>query len=409
MRFTLLICLFFLLGACASAPNTKRDAHANTVILVSLDGFHPDFLERGITPTIAQLADKGARVQWMLPSYPTLTFPNHYTLVTGLRPDHHGIVHNTMRDVALGNFALKNRAAISDGRWWGGEPIWVTTQKYGIRSATMFWPGSEAEIAGKRPNYWQAYDKNVVLASRVDTVLSWLDLPAAERPRFITLYFETVDDAGHDTGINASEMTMALQQVDAALARLVQGLEQRSMRDNTNLVIVSDHGLAQTPAEQIVFLDDAVAIETVDVITQGQSIGIAAKPEHQASAEAALLGRHAHFSCWRKSEVPAAWHYGKNPRVPPIVCQADVGWTVITKERYAAERDHSSDAEHGFDPNAASMRSVFFANGPDIKPGVVMPPIDNVDVYAFLCKLLGIKPAKHDGNANALDEAMIKK
>jgi predicted AlkP superfamily pyrophosphatase or phosphodiesterase len=408
MRLSVLISLLFCLCACASA-NTKPNKAGNTVILISLDGFRPDYLDRGHTPMLKQLADEGARAQWMTPSYPSLTFPNHYTLVTGLRPDHHGIVHNTMRDPVLGNFALKNREAVSDGRWWGGEPIWVSVQKHGMRSATMFWPGSEAEIAGKRPNYWQLYDKKFVAQARVDKVLGWLDLPVDQRPQFITLYFEDTDDAGHHFGLNSAELTAALQKNDAAITQLVRGLEQRGMRDSTTIVVTSDHGMIETPPSKLVLLDDVIPIDNIDVITQGQTIGIAAKRGRDALVEAALLGKHEHFSCWRRNEVPAIWHYGKHPRVPPIVCQADEGWTVLTKEKYAAGNDHFSDGEHGFDPNLPGMRAMFFANGPTIKPGAVLAPVHNVDVYSFLCDLLNITPEKNDGDANALKAALIKK
>ncbi len=409
MRKSLLFFLLIMLCACAGNPIANEAKTEPTVILVSIDGFRPDYLDRGYTPTLKKLADEGTRAQWMTPSYPTLTFPNHYTLVTGLRPDTHGIVHNTMRDSSLGNFALKNRAAVANGQWWGGEPIWVTTQKQGLRSATMFWPGSEAEIAGKRPNYWETYDKALDANARVDKVLSWLKFPADKRPHFITLYFENTDDAGHHHGIDSPELKQALQKVDMAMARLLNGLQQQRFRNSTTIVVTSDHGMAETPSEKLVLLDDVIKLSNIDIITQGQAIGIAAKPGREAIVDATLLGKKSHFSCWRKEDVPAIWQYGKHPRVPPIVCQADEGWTVITKEKYAAGNYQFTFGEHGFDPNAASMRALFFANGPDIKSGVVLPPIHNVDVYSFLCTLLHIKPEKNEGDANALRSAIRKK
>jgi predicted AlkP superfamily pyrophosphatase or phosphodiesterase len=409
MRLIVLICLFLCLCSGAGAETTQKIKTANTVILISMDGFRPDYLDRGHTPMLKQLADEGARAQWMTPSYPSLTFPNHYTLVTGLRPDHHGIVHNTMLDPELGGFALKNRDAIADGRWWGGEPIWVTTQKQGLRSATMFWPGSEAKIAGKRPNYWQVYDKKFAAYARVDKVLSWLDLPIDQRPQFITLYFEDTDDAGHRFGIDSEELAAALQKNDAAITQLVHGLEQRGLRDSTTIVVTSDHGMIETPPSKLVLLDDVIPIDTIDVITQGQAIGIAAKLGRKKSVEAALLGQHEHFSCWRRNELPAIWRYGKHARVPPIVCQADEGWTILTKEKYIAGKNKFSHSEHGFDPNLVGMRALFIANGRNIKPNTLLAPINNVDVYPFLCALLNIKPKKNDGDAQALKAALIEK
>src|SRR5690606_15881181 len=184
-----LLPLLLLLGACASVPPQPAPDRP-TLLLVSLDGVHPDFLGRGDTPHLDRLAAEGVRAEWMQPSYPTLTFPNHYTIVTGLRPDRHGIVHNTMRDETLGGFALKNREAVGDARWWGGEPLWVSAERAGLPTATLSWPGSEAAVQGVRPGRWHVYDETRSIAQRVDTAAGWLDEPAATRPRLATLYFE---------------------------------------------------------------------------------------------------------------------------------------------------------------------------------------------------------------------------
>lgn len=411
MRLGLVLITLLALGAgsCSNAPTAKQKQTPHTVILVSMDGFRPDYLDRGKTPVLKKLANEGTRAQWMTPSYPALTFPNHYTLVTGLRPDNHGIVHNTMQDKVLGNFALKNREAVADGRWWGGEPIWVTAEKQGLKSATMFWPGSEAEIAGLRPNYWLPYNKDTSAETRVDTVLGWLDLPAGQRPNFITLYFEYADDAGHYFGTTSPELDAALVRLDTAIIRLLAGLEQRGLRDKTNLVVVSDHGMIDTHEKQVVIIDNLLPVDSIDIITQGQALGIAPKPGKTELVEAALLKRHGHFTCWRRENVPAALHYGKNPRIPPIVCQADDGWSVLTKARFEAGHSRFNDGEHGFDPRSKEMRALFMANGPDIKTGKVIGPIENVDVYDMLCNLLGIKPVANDGDGKTLKSAIAKK
>ena len=216
---------------CTSVP--PRPQPANTVVLISIDGLRSDAIGSGRMPTLDGLARQGVQAEWMTPSYPTLTFPNHYTLVTGLRPDRHGIVQNTMRDPLLGKFALKNREAVADPRWWGGEPIWVTLQKQGGNAATMFWPGSEAPIAGQQPRYWHKFDDKVTADQRVDQVLAWLDLPAAQRPRFITLYFDQVDHAGHDAGPHSPGALAAMREVDTALQRLLAGLDARQLREDT--------------------------------------------------------------------------------------------------------------------------------------------------------------------------------
>lgn len=240
--------LALALAACASrsptvAPSAAAQA-ATPVLLVSIDGFRADYLDLGITPNLARIAHEGVRARWMNPSYPSLTFPNHYTIVTGLRPDRHGIIHNTMDDATLGAFKRSDRASVSKTQWWGGVPIWVGVENAGLPSATMFWPGSEAEIGGRRPGRWLPFDKSVPSMARVDTVLGWLGERPATRPRLTTLYFDVLDEAGHDHGPDSPEAHAAIREADAAIGRLLDGLHARGMLDAVNIVIVSDHGMA---------------------------------------------------------------------------------------------------------------------------------------------------------------------
>ena len=211
--FRLLCCLALAFSAgCATTP--PGPAKPAPLLLVSIDGYRADYLQRGLSPALAALARDGVRTS-MQPSFPSLTFPNHYTLVTGLRPDHHGIVNNTMYDIQLGKFSLGNRKAVSDGRWWAqGTPLWETAERNGLRTATMFWPGSEADIHGRHPDYWKPYDGAVTPTQRVDQVLAWLDLPPGQRPTFLTLYFDAVDHAGHGHGPDSPQVDQALRETD---------------------------------------------------------------------------------------------------------------------------------------------------------------------------------------------------
>ncbi|MCE5232885.1 MAG: ectonucleotide pyrophosphatase/phosphodiesterase [Mizugakiibacter sp.] len=403
----LLLALALLAFAGCSGTPLRDDAAARApVILVSIDGFRADYLQRGMTPTLAALAADGVRAEAMQPSFPSITFPNHYTLVTGLYPDHHGIVHNTIQDPALGRFTLGNRAAVGDGRWWNeGEPIWVTAQKQGLHTATMFWPGSEAAIHGVRPDHWRPFDGDVAPQARVDQVLAWLDLPAARRPAFITLYFDAVDGAGHWHGPDSPEVSTALRDTDTMLARLVDGLRRRGLYDRTNLVIVSDHGMTATPPSQVVYLDDIVDMRDVDVVTYEVPAELAPKPARAAEVERALLAPHAHMQCRDKAALPARLHYGGNPRVPAIVCIPDDGWLVSTHARQAAHK-RVLRGEHGYDNADPHMRALFVAHGPAFKRGVVVAEFPNVDVYPLLAHLLGIRPQPNDGDLAPLRGAL---
>lgn len=402
--------LLISLAACA-APARQGNVPAatkptNPVLLISIDGLRADYLDLGLTPNLTRMARDGVRAQWLIPSYPSLTFPNHYTLVTGLRPDHHGIVHNTMRDDALGGFKLSDREAVGNGAWWGGEPLWVTAENAGLATATLSWPGSEAPIGGVQPTRWQPYDGNVPYEARVDQVVGWMAEAESTRPRFATLYFEDLDEESHSFGPDSPQARHALSQADAAIGRLLQGLQSREVLDEVNIVLVSDHGMAAVPPGQYVAVEDMVDPADAQNVTAGQSVGFAPLPGRTQAAEAQLLGRHDHYECWRKQEMPARWHYGTHPRVPPIVCQMDVGWDALKQAALDKYPRTATRGSHGFDPQSEAMRAIFIARGPAFRQGLVLPPFDNVDVYPLLARLVGVAPMENDGNPETLVPAL---
>lgn len=399
---TLLLCL--CLAGCASL--TPLPQEPQTVLLVSIDAFRPDYLDRGITPNLSRIAREGVRAQWMNPSYPSLTFPNHYSIVTGLRPDHHGIIHNTMQDESLGGFKLSDREAVGNGHWWGGEPIWVGAERAGLRSATMFWPGSEAAIDGVRPTHWRKFDDKVSYDTRVDEVVAWLDVPAAQRSRLATLYLEKVDKYGHDSGPDSPQVRDAIIEADAAIGRLTEKLAARRLLDRVNLIVVSDHGMAEVAPGHAIAVEDMVPLADAVVVTIGQSVGIAPRPGREAQVAARLLGAHPQYDCWRKGELPARWHYGSHPRIPPIVCQMHEGWDALPREALLKRPKDATRGSHGYDPALPSMRAVFIARGPAFRSGMVMPAFDNVDVYPLLARLLGIRAAANDGDPSRLLPAL---
>jgi len=383
------------LSACANFPAHR--APPAPVLLVSIDGLGAGQYDPARMPHLARIAREGVRAAAMVPAYPTLTFPNHYSIVTGLRPDRHGIVHNTMRDAALGGFSLSNREAVGDRRWWGGTPVWVAAERAGLATATFSWPGSEADIGGVRPTRWRPYEEGVPMQTRVDNVLGWLAEPMATRPRFMTLYFEHVDEAAHSHGPHSNQAYAAQRAVDAALGSLLDGLDARGLAAAVNVVVVSDHGLAEVAPGNTVVVEEMADPTDVEVVSAGQVVGFHPKPGRERAAEAALLGRHAHYQCWRKGELPARWHYGTHPRVPPIICQMDEGWDAVTRERLARQSRDGMRGSHGFDPAHASMHAVFFARGPAFRAGATLPAIDSVDVYPLLMRLIGLEPAPNDG------------
>lgn len=418
--FRLLWCAVAVLGAgCATQPHASlqsapvADAAAKMrapapLLLISIDAYRADYYDRGLSPTLEMLADAGVHADSMQPSFPSLTFPNHYTIVTGLRPDHHGIVNNTMHDAQLGKFSLGNRKAVADGRWWDeGTPIWVTADEHGLRTATMFWPGSGADIHGHYPDYWKPFDDNVTASQRVDQVLAWLDLPPTQRPGFLTLYFDAVDHAGHKYGPHSPQVDEALRRVDAALATLVQGLKQRHLFNHMNIIVLADHGMASVPLANNVMMDKLIPLDHVRAVSFGIVAGFNPKPGYDfAAIERQLEQAQQHMRCWDKTRIPARFDYGHNARVPQLVCLADVGWRITTTDYAASHKGRISIGEHGYDNADPRMRALFVAHGPAFRSGIRFHAFPNVDVYPLMTHLLHIPAAANDGSYQAVEDML---
>ena len=370
-----------------------READRSPVtILVSIDGFRPDYLDRGLTPNLNRLASGGVRGE-LKPSFPTKTFPNHYALVTGLRPDRNGIVGNTMLDPRRPGrlFSLGNATEALDPFWWDeAEPIWVTAERAGVRTATMYWPGSEVAIHGVRPGDWWRFDQNVTGAQRVRGVLDWMRRPAASRPRFVTLYFDEVDTAGHRFGPDSAEVRAAVADVDARMGELVGGLA--ALHQPANIVVVSDHGMAPSDPLKVVDLATLIDLSSIIAVETGQYAAIEPAAGTDDRVFAALVGHHDHFDCWRKESLPARLHYGANARVPAIVCLAEASWTLLA----GPPRHPVEGGDHGGDNDDLAMRAVFLAAGPAIRARGRVPTDDNVDVYPLLAHLIGVPPLPSD-------------
>lgn len=395
------VCLFLAVAGKACAETAPP-----TVLLISLDGFRWDYLEKYHPPNLEKLAAGGVRAKRMIPAFPSLTFPNHYTLVTGLWPEHHGIIGNTMFDPGFREFFRigEGSAGAKDGRWWGGEPIWVTAEKQGKKSACMFWPGSEAEIAGIRSSIWMPYIEKTPMEERVDTVLSWL--AATPRPDFITLYFHHVDAAGHRFGPDSPEVAEAVAKVDDAIGRLLEGIGKLGLEDAVNLIVVSDHGM--TPIGQTVALSNYVDLKAVQVDFFGAVAGLRPKDGNVDALLAGLQGRGNHFRVYRREEIPERFHFRAHRRIPPVVLVADEGWFFNKREKLNEPAGNSLRAGHGYDPELASMGALFIAAGPAFRKGVVLEPFENIHVYNLLCAILGLKPAANDGGSLLLEKALAR-
>jgi predicted AlkP superfamily pyrophosphatase or phosphodiesterase len=425
----LIIIILLLVGAPspavaqqAGSGGSNRPEHLDQpyIVLVSLDGFKAEYLDRMPLPNLKRVMQRGTRAKGMIPVFPSLTFPNHYSLVTGLHPGRHGIVANRFYDPARKmSYAYTDTKIVSDGAWYGGEPIWVTAEQQGMVSACFFWPGSEAPVKGVHATYWNSYNGKIPNAERVRAVLAWLQLPAERRPHVITLYFSEVDTATHEGPLDSPAVVEAVQSLDGSVGQLLDGIEALPIRDRVYVVITSDHGMVNTSDAQTVRLDsllDASEMAEVEASFGGPVANIYLRGGLiRARPLVEKINRKlARGTAYLRSEMPERFHYHTDPRAGDIVIVMDESWslTVPRPPRAGAASAERSPAEqrgsHGWDNILPSMRAVFVIIGPGIRQGALIDDVRNVDVYPLMTELLGLKPAADiDGRQGAIS-ALVK-
>lgn len=368
------------------------------VVLLSLDGFRPDYFLERATTHMARVAQRGVRAAGLEPVFPTLTFPNHLSQVTGLYPDRHGIVSNTFYDPARGAWYSLSNGATRDGSWYRGEPIWATAERQNVRTASFFWPGSDAEIASRRPSMWKPYNGVVPNAERVDSVLAWLRLEPARRPHLVTLYMSDVDSEGHRVGPDGASIQNAITAVDLALGRLIDGLDALPQRDSVFLVIVSDHGMARYEASQSESFESYADMRGVIVGTAGPYANL-----HVPAGDTAAIRLRdqldaglQHGRAYLRDDVPAALHHRSDPRVGDVVVVMEAPWQIRSGSLFAGGGHHGWPADE-------DMYGILMVYGPGIPAGKTIGRVRAIDLHPFLAELLGIEPAAGiDGTSGAI-------
>jgi predicted AlkP superfamily pyrophosphatase or phosphodiesterase len=382
-------------------PTTAAQQAKHYVVLVSLDGFRYDYPTKYGAKNLLAMAARGANApEGMIPSYPSLTFPNHYSIVTGLYPEHHGIVANSFYDPARQeSYSLANSKTTGDGSWYGGTPLWVLAEQQGMRAACLFWPTSDAEIQGKRPSYYLApYDDNYPDEKRVEQVLAWLQLPPEKRPHFITLYYPNTDHAGHTYGPDAPETAEAARHVDEMMGKLSAGIAASGLP--VDLIVLADHGM-ETLQGGWVNLDKWADL------SQFETSGPLLYAKSEADAEKAyqsLLGVSDTFKVYRRAQVPAYLHFNSNPREgDPVIVPTGPYPFVAHDPNSSGGAKMPPKGGHGYDPaQMPSMKAIFFAAGPDIRAGVTMASFGNIDIYPLIARILGLHTGPIDGEIGVL-------
>lgn len=381
-------------------PNSPEAQKQHYVVLVSLDGFRWDYPRKFGAPHLLALGKQGAWApNGMIPSYPSLTFPNHFTIVTGLYPEHHGLVANSFYDeTRQARYAISDAKAVSDGTWYTGTPLWSLAESQGMRAACLFWPGSEAKIADFLPTYYLRFDDKIDPTARIDQVLAWLKLPPEDRPHFITLYFSSPDHEGHQFGPDAPETRAAVARVDELVGKLKSALDKTGLP--IDLVVVSDHGMAKVEGGWITLdqFADLSGFETAGALLYAKT------EEDRVRVYNQLKKASGAFVVFRRKDVPAGLNYIQNPREGDPVVIATGPFAIRAHAQADGKPDQPPIAGmHGFDPRKLpDMKASFFAAGPDIVPGKTVAPFENVNLYPLLAHILGLTPPKTDGDLNVL-------
>uniref|UniRef100_H2ZBS7 Ectonucleotide pyrophosphatase/phosphodiesterase family member 5 n=1 Tax=Ciona savignyi TaxID=51511 RepID=H2ZBS7_CIOSA len=402
--------LFGVLVSCVVADSMPR------VLLISFDGFRWNYIgNRTKTPNFDKLIQTGVKAKWTRDVFVSKTFPNHYTLVTGLYEESHGIVGNNFFDPVLNKtFSLSDPSSVIDPRFWGGEPIWVTAEQQGIKAGTYFWVGSEVEIDGVRPSSWRKYStanhSYPGLQHRVDTVVNWLTNKPTDQdpPLDITLallYFYQPDHDGHTFGPESDQVTHRIEECDKIIGYLIQRLEENNLYEKVNIIITSDHGMAelnQTETEPL--LSYVNPNQTDHIINYGTGAAIWPKPGYVETVYKGLQKIDPkHVFVWKKEDIPEMYHYSHNVRIPPILLNVKDGWFLVDNPGDKLPMNGS----HGYNNSLPDMHPFFIAHGPAFKQNYVSPPFDSVDVYDLICHILNITPAPNNGSFAAVQDLLL--
>jgi len=373
------------------------------VVMLSMDGFRWDYPDHCSTPNLDRIAARGVKARSLQPAFPSKTFANHYTMATGLYPDHHGIVENSFYDPSTGrHYSISDRQAVEDPSFYGGEPIWVTAEKNGVISASFYWVGSEAPIKGIRPTYWKRYDHDFPFEQRIDTIIYWLNLPEEKRPHLITWYMDEPDGIGHGEGPDSESTLQMVIYLDSLLGVFLDKIEALPVANQVNIIVTSDHGLGPTSPERCINLKEYIDSEWFDEM-EGYSPNLTFKVKSEfADAAWKALSSIPHVSVWKHGEVPDSLHYGMNSRTLDFILVADSAWQYSLTGKVPR-----SAGAHGYNPYNTDMHAIFYAKGPAFKVGYQQATFENINLYPLICHILNITPAPVDGHIERV-RSMLK-
>ncbi|MEI7812754.1 MAG: ectonucleotide pyrophosphatase/phosphodiesterase [Ignavibacteria bacterium] len=365
------------------------------VLLISYDAFRWDYSGRGITPNLDKIKAGGVSALSLRPTFPTKTFPNHISIITGMYPEHHGIVHNSFTNpVTDDHYRTSNKKAITNGKWYLGESFWETAEHHGIRTASYFWPGSELTDSARRPSFTMPFEQNKPYIDRIDAVINWLKMPYKDRPHFISLYINATDDVGHSYGPDSPEINSAICLEDSLTGILFGRLKEINMHDSINVIILSDHGMTAVSKDKAIFIEDIIG-PNYKIEGEGPVMMIEPPADKLQDVYIKLKQKENHYKVYTRDNIPPHYFFNDNPFIYPVIIIADKGWLLTKNRTFFNDKEYLYLGEHGYDNNELDMHGIFLAAGPAFKSGYKTGSLWNIDIYPLLCKIFGIVPRQN--------------
>ena len=374
------------------------------VLLISMDGFRYDYLEKANTPNFDKIVNTGASAKALVPIFISKTFPNHYSIATGMYAENHGLIANSFYAPDLDKtYSIRDRKAVENGQFYDGEPIWVTAENQGVKTASYFWVGSEASINGVRPTYWKRYDQTASFESRIDTVMTWFSYPINQRPRLALLYFHEPDGTGHEYGPNSPEIVMQIERLDNVLGNLISKINKLDISSKLNIIIVSDHGMIDVYPENSIDLSSYTDLSLLSVSGAGPTVFISSDSKKLLKNAYNDLKSINNANIYWKNKIPKRFHYRNHVRIPDILVLADEGWSLMPLRHGS----YNPKGDHGYDNLLDNMKAIFIANGPSFKSGYKREEFENIHIYPLVAHILGIKPyEKIDGDLETVKDLL---
>lgn len=361
------------------------------VILVSFDGFRWDYVDRNITPNIQKMIDEGVHALSLRPSFPSKTFPNHYSIITGMYPENHGIISNRFDNIHTGeDFNMRT----TEGNWWVGRAFWEAAENNGITTATYFWPGSRLDDPLRRPTYSKEYNHDKPYEERIDSLISWLQYPKEKRPNFLSIYFDETDTQGHRHGPNSKGINISIQRCDSLVKYLKNSLENIGLIDSVNILLTADHGMTEISKERTVNIEQMLAGLDYKATGGDPFMMIQPSEEDREEIHSRLAENQDHFRFYKREDVPDHYHFSNNGLIYDFVLIADLGWLIVKDRDLERWDEYASLGTHGYDNNELDMHGIFIASGPAFKNGYKTGTVWNIDIYPLLCEIFNIPQSK---------------